>query len=136
MINLYGDHRMTLGHVFFLVAALFLPGGIADLESSHRPGTLNVSEEKVMNQQALSKHGGQRAQSEKFDESRQSSAEDPATANDHFNRGKAALQAGDLPKAAEHFRKSLAIHEKLAPFSLESARDLNALGDISQQRGE
>src|SRR5258708_38890325 len=113
MINLYGDHRMTLGHFFLLVAALFLPGGVPDPESSH-PSTLNVSEEKVINQQALSRPEGQRAQSEKSDEGRQS-AEDPATANDLFNQGKAALQSGDLAKATKHFRKALASHEKLAP---------------------
>lgn len=66
----------------------------------------------------------------------QSVKERLAAATNLYNLGTTALQNGELNKAADSFREALAIHQELAPLSLELARDLNGLGDISEQRGE
>jgi CHAT domain-containing protein/tetratricopeptide (TPR) repeat protein len=130
---------MTLCHLFFGAAALLLPGNVPGPEPGHYLDTinvtLNVSRQEMINQQGHNKPESQKAP-EKSDESGKSAPEQLMVAGNLFQQGSAALQSGDLATAAEYFRKSLAIHEKLAPLNLELAKDLNGLGDISQQRGE
>src|SRR5437763_12816592 len=113
------DHRMTLRLFFIWIAALLFLGNSPSLESSYGPDTLSVSRAQITNQQALSNSQEQKAQPAKEDENGKGATERLAEASNLFNQGRTALQGGDLGKASDYFQQSLAIHEKLAPFSLE-----------------
>ncbi len=109
-------------------AALFLQGSTANPEIRLELNSRRLSTSQEVRQQT-SNNSAQKTQG-------QSGAERLATASSLYDQGTAALQNGDLGKAGDNFRDALAIHQELAPLSLELARDLNGLGDISEQKGE
>jgi hypothetical protein len=57
-------------------------------------------------------------------------------ASSHINLGNVARDAGDLSAAMDHYKKALAIHERLAPNTLTHANSLNGVVNVSRSRGD